>query len=465
MWHKLIDGCIGWSHFLGVWVAKFFPSCLSLRVSTKFLLPIFLLSISLNSIGQPILTLPDAIGKALEKNLDIKLAQNALEQAKNENYAGNAGMRPSVMLNLNDNPSLTNVNQELANGQTITRSNVLSNAFGGNVALGYTIFDGMRMYATRKRLQELEEMGQIQVKSVIQNTVAQVIAGYAEIIRQKSLLKVLQSLEQVSRERLSLVEARKTSGLANNADLFLVRLELDQRRQAADVQKVQIVNAKTALNRIMNEPDNAQFEVSETFVEVKSLNRAELETRISKNPNWLVAEKQVLIAQTAKKEAKSAFYPWVRLNAQVAYNRSQTQAGFLLVNQNYGTTGGLGLSLPLYTGQVNKRNYQGADIVLRRSQLQQEQVKLNLSNGFEVAWENYSAFTRFVEEDKQAVETARQLLSLVEQRYKAGEGTVLDFREVQRTYQEISNRYINNQFNLKLAETDLLNLTGGLVGE
>jgi len=253
--------------------------------------------------------------------------------------------------------------------------------------------------------------------------------------------------------------------LANNADLYLVQLEVDQRRQAADAQKVLIQNAKTELNRLMNRAENIPFEVSGDLGDVQEFDKSTLQASMAKNPSWMMADKQVSIAEQVKKEVKSVFYPLVRLNAQLNYNVNQTQAGFLLLNQNVGASTGFGLSLPLYTGQVNRRHVEGAHIQLKRTQILQDQVRLNLNNAFEVAWQNYAAFKKFVEEDKLAVETARQLLALVEQRYKAGEGTVLDFREVQRTYEEINNRYISNQFNLKLAETDLLNFTGGLVGE
>jgi hypothetical protein len=40
---------------------------------------------------------------------------------------------------------------------------------------------------------------------------------------------------------------------------------------------------------------------------------------------------------------------------------------------------------------------------------------------------------------------------------------VLDFREAQRSFEETNTRLINNKYGLKLAETDLLRITGQLV--
>ena len=52
----------------------------------------------------------------------------------------------------------------------------------------------------------------------------------------------------------------------------------------------------------------------------------------------------------------------------------------------------------------------------------------------------------------------------MEVRYKAGQSTVLEYQDAQRNYEEINYRKINNQYLLKLAETDLLRLTGKLLG-
>jgi hypothetical protein len=44
-----------------------------------------------------------------------------------------------------------------------------------------------------------------------------------------------------------------------------------------------------------------------------------------------------------------------------------------------------------------------------------------------------------------------------------GQSTVVDYREAQRSFEEVNYRVINNLYLAKLAETDLLRLSGQLI--
>jgi len=63
-----------------------------------------------SGIAQPILRLEEALNIALQNNFDIVLAKNNASIASTRNDAGNAGMLPNIMLNVNDINSITNTN-------------------------------------------------------------------------------------------------------------------------------------------------------------------------------------------------------------------------------------------------------------------------------------------------------------------------------------------------------------------
>lgn len=179
---------------------------------------LFLLMFSYTVFAQQALTLEDAVSIALENNYQIKIAQNESQIAHINNHPGAAGMLPTIAVNATDNPALNNLKQEFTNGSTIERNNVGSNALAANVALNYTIFDGLKMFATKKRLAELDLLGENKLKSQIQNTLSQVIQRYSAVIKQQSYLTVVQQLQKVSEERLQLVKLRQTAGMANNVE-------------------------------------------------------------------------------------------------------------------------------------------------------------------------------------------------------------------------------------------------------
>src|SRR3954465_3468488 len=67
----------------------------------------------------------------------------------------------------------------------ITRNGVRTSNLNYGVSLNWTLFDGMRMFATREKLTELEALGALNLKAQIVNSVAVVINNYYGIVRQK----------------------------------------------------------------------------------------------------------------------------------------------------------------------------------------------------------------------------------------------------------------------------------------
>jgi len=409
------------------------------------------------------LTLQDAMDIALKNSLQIEVARNDFEISQNNNHAGNAGMLPSVTLNVTDNPSLTNIHQELVNGTIIKSDNVGANTFNANIQVGFTLFDGGKMFATRERFRELERLGESNLKATIQNTLSDVIQAYSNVVTQEKYTRVLQELLRVSNARKDLVGAQKDAGLANNTDVFLAQLDVDSRNQAIISQQVAVKNAITAMNVLLNIPADSTYQLQDELEVNSTLDKATLEGLFKNNPEYIAAENQARVALQMQKEMSAARYPQLGLTASYGYNLAQSQAGFSLFNQTYGPAGLITLSVPLFSGNVNARNYQNAKLAYESAQLQQEQTLLTLSSSFEQAWQLYSVALVQVENDKSSVATARQYVDLMEQRYNLGQSTVVDFREAQRSFEETNYRLISNQYLLKLAETDLLRLTGQLI--
>jgi outer membrane protein len=169
------------------------------------------------------------------------------------------------------------------------------------------------------------------------------------------------------------------------------------------------------------------------------------------------------IALQVQKEFQSARYPLLKLNAQYGYAQTQNQAGFSLLNSSSGPTAGISFGMPLYNGSVVNHNIAIAKLQYKNAQLYKEQTSLSVKALYEQSWLNYTVTKEQVERDEESVKIAKKYLDLMQLRYKSGQSTVLDFREAQRSFEETNTRLINFRYILKLAETDLLRLTGKLV--
>lgn len=411
------------------------------------------------------LTLAKAVEMALRYNLDLQIAGNEAQQAANSNHAGNAGMLPSVSLNVSDQPSLTNLNQKFTNGTVIERNGVFSNALNAGLLFSYTLYDGKRMFAAKRRLEAADQAAGYQLKIRMQQVISGVHRTYGDIIRQQGYLEVLDKLLAFSRKRLELVEIRFGSGLANNTDVYLAKLDIENHRQNLLAQEAKIKNAFTALNMLLNVKADSTYPLMREIPLSPMPAKQALDSMLSRNPDKLLAEEQYKIARETRSEIAAAMMPLIRLNAAYNYSLSQSQAGFSLYNQVSGPQAGISLSVPLYSGNTNRSNLENAGLEMQNSELRTGQTLQLIRGLFEQTWQDYRAALLQLESGSGSVLMASDYIALMQERFRLGQSTILELQEAQRVYEETAYRQLNNRYALRLAETQLLSLSGSLLRE
>ena len=422
------------------------------------------LCLSFNLSAQSLITLDQAVEIALKSNLDLLIAGNEAKQADNNNHAGNAGMLPSVSVNVSDNPSLSNINQKFTNGTIIEKNGVSSNNFNAALVFSYTLFDGKKMFATRRKLEILDEAAQNKFNSQVQTVISNVVLNYSNITRLKAYLKVLDLLRDLSQQRLDIIGARQLAGLANNTDLFLAELDLESRKQNINAQKSSINKAYNSLNLLLNIKIDSLYDVEDVFKNTSLLDKNKMDELLRNNPENQWAINQYNIALQAQKEIDAARLPLLKLNGAYNYTLSQSAAGFSLYNQSTGPQAGLSLVLPLFNGNINRSNSENAKLNVQSSEWRMALMKQNIETAYEQAWQDYSMSKLQLGSDSMAVVTANKYMELMQERFKLGQSTIVDLKEAQRTFEETNYRMISNWYIARIAETQLLALTGQLIG-
>ena len=113
--------------------------------------------------AQAQLSLNAALDSALQQRLGLVIARNGAEMARLQNTPGMAGMLPFVSLGSGLGLSGTSIDQQFSNGTVIRRDGVQVNNASSNLGVSWTLFDGMRMFVMRDRLQALENLGEQRV--------------------------------------------------------------------------------------------------------------------------------------------------------------------------------------------------------------------------------------------------------------------------------------------------------------
>ena len=116
-----------------------------------FLLVALLLSIGMKA---QTLSLQESIDMVLKNNFDIRISRNEADIDKLNNTAGNAGMLPTVKLNGSSTLSYNNVYQKSSSGTISKYPHQASTDLGADAMLSWTLYDGGKMFITKKRLSQ-----------------------------------------------------------------------------------------------------------------------------------------------------------------------------------------------------------------------------------------------------------------------------------------------------------------------
>ncbi len=420
---------------------------------------LFLLFISSGLFAQQPLTLNDAINLSLKNSYDIQLAKNNLEIAGINNYIGIAGGLPVVTGNANDNEQITSINQKFADPARDTkRDNVGSNNLTANITGSMLLYNGNRVVATKKRLEELLAQNQQILNGQIQNTIASVMTKYYDVVRQQSFLKTILTSIDVSKKRLEILQVRKEVGISNNADILQAELDLNALLQSLQTQELLVEQTKTdLLNLIFMKPDT-KISVKDTIIVDKKIVFDTIQSRLNTHPLVLAANQQIHINELIEREAAALRYPTLRASTGYNLTSNKSAAGFSLLNQSYGPFIGLNLAIPIYNGNISKRQQQVASINTRSATIQRDNLLLDYETGMIRTYQLYQNTLNQIQLEQKNTELSTQLLDLILIKFQYAQATIIDVKQAQQSFENAGYRLVNLNYAAKAAEIELKRL-------
>lgn len=414
------------------------------------------------------LSLEEAVATSLQNNYDIQLSRNDSALAALDysfaNYAFYPRLNASGGINFNNN----NQKQTLADGTKRDRNDIKSNTSNASLNLNWTLFDGMRMFITRKRLGELVQLGELQIKNQVTTTVADVMQVYYNIVSQEQRLKAIEEQMQLSEERLKLAQYKFEVGTGAKPDVLQAQIDLNAQKSAHLTQQTAIAKLKEQLNQLLDQPLNTDFQVSDTIVIREGLTIDSIQNGINTtNPQLLLAQKGLDIAQLTLEERRAERFPTVSFNSAYNFSRTNNQAVINpfqpLFNQNHGLNYGFTATIPIFNGYITRRNIRAAQLEIEYQQLAYRRNLSQLTTSVTNAYRDYDLYQRTLTLEEENMELVRENLFIARERYRLGISTFLEMREAQQSLADAANRLIQARYNTKLAEIELLRLRGDIV--
>ena len=252
------------------------------------------------------LTVEEAVATALKNNYDILLLKNdSAVFALQKKYA-NSALYPRInaagTMLFNNN----NVKQELQDGSIRKGSGIRSSNLASNITLNWTLFDGLKMFATRDRLSEQVKLGELNIRNQLVNTIADVVKQYYLIVRQKQQLRAIDEQMQVNEERVKQAEKKFSVGLGAKPELLQAKLDLNAQKASRLAQQNLIEQVKEQLNGLMATEPGTSYEVTDSIPIDKGLQAPDILSQAEKNnPSLLVTRQQISLARLVIKERKA----------------------------------------------------------------------------------------------------------------------------------------------------------------
>lgn len=418
--------------------------------------------------AQRTLSLEEAVATSLQNNYDIRLSRNDSALAALDYSYANYAFYPRLNANSGIVFNNTDSRQTLSDGTKKDRNDIKSNNITASLNLNWTLYDGMKMFITKKRLGELVELGELQIKNQVVTTVADVMQMYYNIVSEEQRLKAMEEQMQLSEERLKLSQYKFEVGTGAKPDVLQAQIDLNAQKSSYLSQQTTIARLKEQLNQLLDLPLSNEFRVMDTIVINEHLTLESIQSGINAtNPQLLVAQKGLDVAQLTLEQRRAERYPIVSFNS--AYNFSRTdnksvvnpfQALFI---QNKGMNYGFSATIPIFNGYITRRNIQAAQLDIEYQQLQYKRSLSEIATGVSTAYKNYDLYKRTLALEEQNMELVRENLFIARERYRLGISTFLEMREAQQSLADATNRLIQARYNTKLAEIELLRLRGDIV--
>lgn len=439
---------------------------------------LLLLSVAIHSIRaqEKLLSKEEVVQLALQNNFGIKVAKNQVEIADNNASILNSGFLPTLTGNASANYQRDDNTIEFPGQLTqdgIPRGDVSlykaeSQRFGTSLTANYVLFDGLGRHYNYKILQEQYQLSELQARETIENTIVQLFSVYFEVARLSENEKVLQQALEISAQRIKRAEYAFEYG--QNTKLDILNAQVDVTNDSINLlnTKQQLGNTKRDLSVLINQDLNQAFAV-DTLVQF--IPKIEIELFIGQtdlnNVALLQTERNLAINEYDIKVNKSGYLPTVGLNGTYGWNLNQSAASaFFPGTNNFNTRNfGLGatLSWNLFDGGGTNVRVKNAKIAYENQGLLKEQIILEVNRDIQNAKAIYENRLNIFQIQEQNVLTNQNNFERSKEQFQLGRITSIEFRQAQINLLNAQTNKNLAKYDAKLAELQLLQLTGQLL--
>jgi len=399
-----------------------------------------LLHLNVLTAGGRIITLEQAKQAALENNLAVVQASNAIESAQSRVTAAYGDYLPTLSASggwnryQNDRPG---TDPFVFGGVLIPSTSGFSvdDDYRAGLSLNYTLFNGFAREANFSQASSSAIAAEHQSARARQTVVFQVESGYLNLLRLQQLVKVTEGNLTRDRRQLERITEANRVGSLSLADVYR------QRSQVA-VDEFALINAQNDYDKAqadlvaligMNVSEEIEFSdpsLTETIagaeVEVvngerpdfSSVSRRALEYR----PDYHGAKELVHSTESGETIARSNYFPIVTAGAGYGISGAK----FSGISDNKTLNWGLNVRWNIFDGFTTNQLLESASAGRRNAEIAFSQAERNINVEVKKALLDLEAARKQYQVSQEGLISATEDRRIQEERYNLGAGTLLD---------------------------------------
>ena len=403
-------------------------------------------------------TLEQCIQQALEANYSIKIVRNQEYIADNNaNYAPFlplVGIDAQQTQRLNDTKTTVSGEDRKVNGAT---SDVLS----AGVSLNWRMFDGMAMFTTYAKYQEMLAIGELNTQMALENLTVNVSEAYYNVIVQHSKLDASKHSLELSTERFNEARDKYVLGVLSGLELQQAKIDLNADSSKYMKQKELLKSAYISLNMIMNADLQRAMYVHDTIMLREPLIYGELyNNTLAMNTLLQIARKDQKISAMDVKLARSALFPTLDFNSGYNYSRTKTPSATTSLNRTNGFYWGFNLKMNIFDRLENRRKIKNAELEVENAEWSYKETELQTLADLAQLYNTYENNLQIVSFENESADVAFENLDAALEKYKLGSLSGIEFREFQRSYIDAVDRKLSAIYQAKVSELSLMLISG-----
>jgi len=403
------------------------------------------------------LSLQQSIQRGLKENYNIVVAQNNQNKSQNNRKLKVGVFLPVVKAD--GTIQYRNQTSEGASGVlpggggSVT---VEENTVSAGVSLGWTLFDGFRMFHAGQLIDRQIELSAQATRQTIESFVVQTITAYTTLRSAQVFLEAAEKQLLLSKELLARMQDRYAYGRVGQRQLLYQEVQMNADSSLKATRELDVVQARHQLNLLIGLPPDSLYDI---VLPVKS-NYEEhdaswyWEKARTHNAGLQLAEIQKNIAASQLGIEKASLWPV--LSASGSYTRTWGDA------ESERLLGGVSLSMPILSGFTRVAAIQNAKIDTDNARLTYQQEQRELKAHIFYQWERMNVARKQIEFEKKSVAAAQKSLAINQSQYRLGNLSLTDLRESQLALLQAEIRLESAQFQSRITHAQLKQLAGVL---